>query len=233
MSDHSAEADLGQRHEAVEPGLRVLLAVAPLLVCQAIVALLEREAGIEVVAHTVHASEVMPLAERLLPDVVVLDQMMAGIDRTDVARAMASGGLRVVILSMHSNEANILRMLQSGASGYVVKHSPSRELVRAIREVAAGRHYLGYPLSERAVAAFARLAEGAPPDPYVTLTSREREVLQLVATGHTNAEIAGLLGISRRTVESYRANFMKKLGLRSQVAVAHYAVHRGLLPPEP
>jgi DNA-binding NarL/FixJ family response regulator len=233
MCGHPEDAaQPGQREEAAPPVLRILLAAGPLMVCEAIQVLLEREADFSVVAHTVDADEVVPLAERLLPDVLVLDLMIPGMDGIEVAQEVARRGVSVVIVSIHTREACVLTMLKSGALGYVVKHSPARELVRAIREVAAGRQYLGFPLSEWEVEAYARLAEGALPDPYTTLTSREREVFRLVATGHTNAEIAGRLGIGRRTVESYRANFMKKLGLRSPVAVAHFAVHQGLLPPE-
>jgi len=134
---------------------------------------------------------------------------------------------------MHANEAYVLEALRNGAAGYALKQADGGELVRAILEVAAGRRYLSPPLSERAVEAYARRAEGAPPDLYMTLTAREREVLHLVAQGHTSPGIARRLFISPRTVESHRASLMKKLKLRSQAEVIRYAIGRGIVPAEP
>ncbi|NIO68877.1 MAG: DNA-binding response regulator, partial [Anaerolineae bacterium] len=138
----------------------------------------------------------------------------------------------VVILSMHPNEAYVLEALRAGAAAYVLKESTSAELVRAVREAVAGRRYLSPPLCEHAIEAYIQKAESAALDPYETLTAREREVLHLVAEGHTNAEIAERLFISRRTVETHRANLMRKLGLRTQTDLISYALRRGILPME-
>jgi len=176
--------------------------------------------------------EAVRLAERVQPDVLVLDLMLPGLAGTDVARQVArrSPRTRTVILSMHSNEAYVLEALRAGASGYVVKEASFEELLRAIREAAAGRRYLSPPLSETALGEHARRASGPVPDPYETLTAREREVLQLTAEGLTGAAIARRLHISPRTVESHRANIIRKVGVKNQKELIRYAVQRGLAP---
>ena len=205
--------------------LRLLLTEDHVTVREGVRAPLEEEIDFEVVGQAGDGGEVLPLVERLLPDVVVLDLMLPGIGGLEVLRELTkrSLGARVVILSMYGNESYVLEALRSGAAAYVLKQSEPAELVRAIREVAAGRRYLGAPLSEQAVEAYARRAEGAPPGPYATLTTREREVLKLVAEGHTSPKIAQVLFISPRTVESHRAALMKKLGLKTQAEVVRYA----------
>jgi two-component system, NarL family, response regulator NreC len=215
--------------------LRLLLVEDHLMVREGVRALLDEEDDIEVVGQASNGSEVLPLVDRLRPDVVVLDLMLPGKGGLEVARdlTMHRPDVRVVILSMYDNEAYVLEALRNGASAYVLKQSEAAELVRAIREVAAGRRYLGAPLSEHAVEAYARRAEGAPADSYATLTAREREVLKLVAEGLTSPEIAVLLFISPRTVESHRAALMKKLGLRTQADAIRYALQRGIVSSNP
>jgi len=134
------------------------------------------------------------------------------------------------VLSMHSSEPHVLEALRNGAAGYAIKDATPAELLHAVQEVAAGRRYLSGPLSERAIAAYAEKAQASVLDPYDTLTSREREVLQLSAEGRTLPEIAARLGISPRTAETHRTNAMRKLALRTQADLIRYAVRRGLLP---
>jgi len=211
--------------------IRLLLVEDHVVVREGVKALLEEEGDFAVVGQTGDGCEALTLSERLRPDVVVLDLMLLGLGGLEVVRELNRRlpETHVVILSMYSNEGYVLEALRGGADAYVLKQSEAAELVRAIREAAAGRRYLGAPLSERAVEAYARRAEGAPPDPYATLTSREREVLKLVAEGYTSPRIAELLFISPRTVESHRASMMSKLGLRTQVEVVRYALRRGIV----
>ncbi len=134
---------------------------------------------------------------------------------------------------MYSDESYVLEALRNGAVSYVLKGSPTDCLLRAGREVAAGRHYLSPPLSECAIEAYLRQAQTAALDPYETLTTREREVLQLAAQGRITSDIAAQLLISPRIVETHRANLMRKLGLPTQMDLVHYARRRRLLPLEP
>jgi DNA-binding NarL/FixJ family response regulator len=138
----------------------------------------------------------------------------------------------VVILSMHDDESYVLEALGHGAAGYVLKASSATHLVEAVRQVSIGQRYLSPPLSQRAIEVYLEKARETPLDDYDTLTPREREVLHLVAEGHTSAEIADLLSISPRTVDTHRANLMRKLDLHSQASLIRYALRRGILPLE-
>ncbi len=194
--------------------------------------MLEAETDLRVVGEAGDGLAAIQQVERLQPDVLVLDLVMPALDGLEVTRRVRqrSPQTRVVILSMHANESYVLEALRAGVSAYVLKESTADELVRAVREAVVGRRYLSPPLSERAIAAYVEKAQEAPWDPYETLTHREREVLHLAAEGHTNAEIAERLVISPRTVETHRANLMRKLSLHSQADLIRYALQRGILP---
>ena len=210
---------LADDHHVVRQGLRTLL---------------ETEPDFQVVGETADGLEVMPLLERLQPDVLLLDLMMPGLNGLAITRQIQQYAIktRVLILSMHANEAYVLEALQHGAAGYVLKKSEANELVHAIREVVAGRSYLCAPFSELAIQAYKQKADVAAQDSYETLTAREREVLHLAAEGLSNADIAQRLVISSRTVEMHRANLMSKLNLRSQTDLVRYALWKGILPLE-
>jgi two-component system, NarL family, response regulator NreC len=212
--------------------ITLVLADDHLVVREGLRALLEAEPDFEVVGQTGNGSDVAALVGQVQPDVLVLDLMMPGAGGLDVIREVEdrTPKTRIVVLSMHANEAYVLEALTSGAAAYVLKQSEAGELVRALREVAAGRRYLSPPLSERALEAYLRQAESGVPDRQGALTPREREVLQLVAEGYTSAEIADRLFISPRTVETHRSNLMRKLGLRTPADVVRYAVRSGVLP---
>jgi DNA-binding NarL/FixJ family response regulator len=213
--------------------VQIVLAEDHLVVREALRVLLESEPDLEVVGQTHDGNHVVPLVESVRPDVVVLDLMLPGLGGLEVIRQLARSSCttRVVVLSMHDSEAYVIEALRSGALGYALKQAEAAELVRAIREVAAGRRYLSPPLSDRALEAYARSADRRS-DPYDTLTARERVVLRLVAQGHTSAVIGGELFISPRTVETHRANLMNKLGLRSQADVVRFAMREGILSPD-
>jgi DNA-binding NarL/FixJ family response regulator len=160
--------------------------------------------------------------------------MMPGLSGLEVIRLarQRSPDCKVVVLSMYSNEGYVLEALRNGAAGYVLKRSSADELVHAVREVVAGRSFLSRSLSQRAIEAYRERAQEAPPDPYDRLTNRERQILHLVAEGHSYAEIAERLVISPRTVESHCHSMMRKLGISSRAQVIRYALQRGLLPLE-
>ena len=207
---------LADDHRIVRQGLRALLA---------------GEADFEVVGEADDGREALELVKRLNPDVLVLDLMMPGLNGLEVARQLPrqSPGVRVVVLSMYDDEGFVLEALANGVSGYVLKDSNSSDLVHAVREVAAGRRYLSPPLSDRAIEAYQQRAKVGTMDKHETLTTREREVLQLSAEGHTNSEIAARLGISTRTAETHRSRVMHKLGLHTQSELIRYAIRRGII----
>jgi DNA-binding NarL/FixJ family response regulator len=207
---------LAEDHQIVRQGLRAILAAEP---------------GLRVVGEACDGPGALRAVERLRPDVLVLDLMLPGLGGLDVARELPrrSPRTRAVILSMHANEAYVAEAFRAGAAGYVLKEEGARELVKAVGEAAAGRRHLSGLISEEAVRAYeARAAEGVM-DPCDTLTLREREVLRLTAEGHSGAQVARRLFVSPRTVETHRANLMRKLGLRNQKELVRFAVQRGLL----
>jgi len=208
---------LADDHSVVRRGLR---------------ALLEAEPSFTVIGEAGDGLEAAELVERLQPDVLVLDLMMPSLNGLEVTRRIKrrSPHTRVVILSMYADEAYVVEALRAGAEAYVLKESTADELVQAIHEAAAGRRYLSSPLSQRAIQSYVEKAEAALLDPYETLTSREREVFQLAAEGHANAEIAARFSISSRTVETHRTHLMRKLGLRTQADLIRYALRKGILP---
>ncbi|MEE9217095.1 MAG: response regulator transcription factor [Anaerolineales bacterium] len=210
---------LADDHQVVRQGLR---------------ALLEAESDFRVIGEAGDGLETCQLVERLEPNVLVVDLMMPGLNGLEVARQVSkrSPQTRIVILSMHANEAYVLEALRNGATAYVLKESSANDLAKAVREVAAGRRFLSPPLSERAIDAYMHKVEPGVHDVYETLTAREREVFQLTAEGHSNKEIGALLSISPRTAETHRANLMRKLDLHTQTDLIRYALRRGILPME-
>jgi len=196
--------------------------------------LLEAEPDFSVIGETGDGLESVRLAEKLQPDLLILDLMMPGLSGLEALRIIRkrSPRTRVVVLSMHDNNAFVAEALKNGATGYVLKGSDEENLVRAVREAAAGRRFLSPPVTERAIDAYIEQARAAQLDPHETLTAREREVLQLAAEGKTGAEIAARLHISQRTVENHRASLMRKLGLKNQSELVRYAVRRGLISLE-
>jgi len=210
----------------------ILLADDHHIVRQGLKALLEGEPHFRLVGEAGDGIEAVRLAERLRPDVLITDVMMPGLNGLEVTRQVTKtlSKTRVVILSMYTDDAYVFEALRNGASGYVLKDSQASDLVKAVREVAAGRRYLSPPLSERSLEVYMRKMESAPDDPYELLTTREREVLQMVAEGHTSVEIANRLFISPRTAEGHRANLMRKLGLQNHTDLVLFALKRGILP---
>lgn len=208
---------LADDHQVVRKGLKALLA---------------SEADFEVVGEAGDGLETVKIVEQLLPDVLILDLMMAGINGLEVTRQLNKKcpDIAIVILSMHSNEAYVLESLRCGAKAFVLKESSPEELIGAIRAVAAGKRFLSAPLSEKAIEAYTQKTGDKPDDPYDHLTTREREILQLAVQGSSNAEIASRLYISPRTVETHRTNLMRKLDIHNNSQLIQFAIQHGLIP---
>jgi len=210
---------LADDHHVVRQGLR---------------ALLESEPDFSLVGEAGDGLEAVRLAERLKPNVLIVDLMMPGINGLEVTRQVVVHGLqtRVLVLSMHANDAYVLEALKNGATGYLLKNSAASDLVQAVRDVAAGHRHLSPSISERAIELLVQRTQSSTLDVYETLTTREREVLQLAAEGNSNTEIADRLFISSRTVETHRANLMRKLGLENHTELVLFAVRRGIIQTE-
>jgi two-component system response regulator NreC len=212
----------------------ILLADDHALVRQGLRALLGEEPEFNVIGEAGSGLEAIRLCSDLKPDVLVLDIMLDDVSGIEVARQVKEKcpHTAIVVLSMYGDKKHVLEALQAGARAYVVKKSVSWELVQAVREALVGHRYLGPSLADVVVNAYLENAESGPADPYDSLSNREREVVHLAAHGYTNAEIAERLCISRRTVETHRANAMRKLDLDNHTELLRYALQRGILPPD-
>src|ERR1051326_4425698 len=204
------------------------------MVRQGVRALLETEHDFAIIGECGDGLEAVKLVERLVPDVLVLDLMLPSLNGLDVVSHVREKPLptRVVILTMHANEAYVLEALRNGAYGYVLKDAPFDELVTAIREVHSGRKYVCRPLSEIRIKDYLTKSNERQLNRFETLTARQREVVQLVAEGKSSREIGQLLGISRRTVETHRSQAMKIFGIKKQTELVRFVLQHGLRPPE-
>lgn len=215
--------------------IRVLLADDHAVLRSGLRALMSLERDLEVVGEASNGREAVKLALDLMPDVIVMDISMPEMDGLAAARAVREGEFEghIVMLTMHSGEEYFAQTLQAGASGYVLKSSADRELMDAIRAAHRGEVFL-YPSAVRKVLSeYLRDASGEPKRrKHASLTNREREVLRLTAGGYTNQEIAELLVISPKTVDTYRQRIMEKLDLHHRSELVKYALRTGLLSVE-
>lgn len=208
--------------------IQVLLADDHPIVREGFKSLLERE-GLQVVGEASDGHEAVRLAQTLHPDVAVLDLSMPLLNGLQAAREIlhASPGTRTILLTMYTEDQYVLEAMRAGIRGYVVKRQAAGDLVQAIREVANGAIYLSPSVSQAVVHAYLGKTD-LPPDP---LSSRELQVLQLVAEGKTTKEIAQLLGISIKTAESHRTHIMEKLDIHETAGLVRYAIRRGVIQP--
>lgn len=208
--------------------IRVLLADDHTLVRAGVRRILEAERGLHVTGEVADGAAALEVLERTPADVLVLDLTMPGLDGFEVLRRAkaAHPDLKVLVLTMHASAEYVARAVQLGADGYLLKDSAVQDLVTAIAAVMQGRPYYSPPVQRE----LTELLRARPaPRPTDTLTDREREVLKLVATGLSTKEIASQLDISTRTVETHRANLMRKLGVRSVALLTQVAIREGML----
>ena len=196
---------------------------------QGLKALLAEEADLEVVAEAGQGREAVRLAIEAQPDLILMDVSMPQLNGIEAARQIRQlrPEVKIVVLSMYANEEYVLQMLQAGAAGYVLKQSDSAEVVAAIRAAMAGERFLSPAISPPRLQAYLRRAKARGEDDFDLLTPREREVLQLLAEGHSNQEIAQQLQISVKTVETHRSHLMQKLGAGHKTDLIKYALRKG------
>jgi DNA-binding NarL/FixJ family response regulator len=217
--------------------VRVLLADDHDLVRAGIRALLHNIAGVEVVAEAGEGYEALRLIAEHRPDVVLLDIAMPGLNGLETTARISKDfpGVRIIILSMHSGEEYVLQALRAGASGYVLKGARAPELELAVLAVARGETYLSPTASKHVVD---QIVQQTPPSPAESgdaerrLTPRQREILQLIATGHTTKEIANQLEISVKTVEMHRTQLMDRLDIHDVAGLVRYAIRSGMISSE-
>lgn len=207
---------LADDHEVVRAGLRALVDATP---------------GMAVVGEARDGDEACRRACELRPDVVVMDVSMPALGGAEATERVLREcpGVRVLALTMHEDRGHLTRMLHAGAAGYVLKRAAADELVRAIRVVASGGTYVDPVLAGSVLRGAARAAGAAPSPASASLSEREEEVLRRIAWGESNKEVAAGLGLSVKTVETYRARIAEKLGLRSRTDMVRYALRQGWL----
>ena len=211
--------------------LRILLADDHTIVRQGLRKLLEESPEWEVVAEAGDGREAVRQAEETKPDVAVLDIGMPLLNGIEAARQInrKCPNTRVLVLSMHADEAYVDQVLTAGAAGYLLKDSAGADLLHAVGVVATGKSFFSPAISKIMAENYGRQRESRGADRYELLSQREREIFQLIAEGKVNKEIAGLLGISPGTVETHRAHIMAKLDLHSAAEIVLYAVRRGVI----
>lgn len=212
--------------------IRVFLADDHLILREGIRSLLEKVPDIEMVGEAGEGGEAVAKVEQLVPDVVLMDITMPGLNGLEATQQIKqkNSQVKVLILTMHETDQYLSGMLQAGASGYVVKTTTTSELISAIRAVHQGDVYL-YPSIARMLVEdyLQKVKTGEEKTSYEGLTSREREILALIAEDKKNKEIADLLGISIRTVQAHRTNLMDKLGAHDRTELVKYAIRKGII----
>jgi len=213
--------------------MRVVLADDHTLVRAGLRALLDNVAEVEVVGETGDGREALSLIETHRPDVALLDITMPGLNGLEVATRAAtlSPRTRILVLSMHAAPEYVAQALRAGVAGYLLKDAAAAELEVAIRAVARGESYLTPAISKQVVEGFLRGAEPAP-DPLAGLTARQREILQLVAEGRSTKQIAAVLDVSVKTVETHRSQLMERLDIHDVAGLVRFAIRAGIVSSE-
>ena len=203
-------------HETVREGLKVII---------------NAQEDMAVVGVADNGRAAVERARELLPDVAVLDVSMPelnGLQATERIKQCCPQ-VRVLTLTRHTDDGYLQKLLKAGASGYVLKQSPSAVLLSAVRAVGAGQTFLDPAITEKVVGSYVNRSAGAGTSPQNEPSEREREVLRMIAWGHSNKEIAARLDLSVKTIEAHKANAMHKLGMRSRIDIVRYAILRGWL----
>ncbi len=212
--------------------IRVIVADDHTILREGVCSLLALQSDIEVVGEASDGAEALELLAEAAVDVVIMDMVMPRMNGLEATREIKRRwpGVKILILSMYDDDAYVQQVIEAGASGYVLKRVATEDLVQAIRTVHSGASFLYPPIAAKLIDDYRRLARGdARPDAGGVLTPREREVLRLIAEGNTNQDIADILGLSRKTVESHRGNIMRKLQLHDVTDLVKYAIRKGVV----
>jgi DNA-binding NarL/FixJ family response regulator len=211
--------------------IRILLADDHQIFRDGLRALIDREEGMEVVAEAENGRQAVRLAQSLGPGVIIMDVSMPDMNGIEATRKIASAvpEARLIALSMHSDRRYVLGMLEAGAAGYLLKDCAFAELAGAIRQVAGGNTYLSPRIADVVVKGYLNKGPRSSGEGHSLLTSREREVLQLIAEGLSTKEISSHICLSVKTVETHRRNIMEKLNIRSIAELTKYSIREGLV----
>ena len=210
--------------------IRIMIADDHEIVRNGLRSLIEKELDMEVIAEADNGRDAVRLAVELAPDVVIMDIAMPELNGIEAARQIISAlpRIKVIALSMHADKRYVMEMLKAGASGYILKDNAYEELARAIRTALKNHTYLSPQITETVIGDYVQFALTANGSAFSLLSAREREVLQLLAEGNSTAQIAECLGISVKTVETYRQHIIEKLDIRSIAELTKYAIREGL-----
>jgi len=211
-------------------GIKIILADDHKIIREGLKALLERNPSMEVVAEAKDGLTTVRLAKKLLPDIVIMDIGMPDMNGIDATSQIVSEtkGIKIIALSMHSDRRFVLQMLKAGASGYLLKDSAFEELELAIQTVMSGQPYLSPKITDVVIKEYIHNIPLSDATVFSALTTREREVLQLLAEGKTTRQIAAHLNISVKTIETHRQQVMEKLNMHSIAELTKYAIREGL-----
>jgi DNA-binding NarL/FixJ family response regulator len=212
--------------------LRILLADDHRLFRDGLRTLLENQAGMEVVGETSDGTQTIAAVSEKKPNIILMDISMPNLNGIDATRRIISENpsIKIIMLSMHSDQKFVIEALKSGAVGYLLKDCAIDELIAAIRSVVSGQIYLARDIKDAVIKDYLKLAVSSPESVFSTLSIREREVLQLLAKGLSTKETAAMLNISIKTVETHRKQIMDKLGIYSIAQLTKYAIREGLTP---
>lgn len=211
--------------------IRIVLADDHAIIRDGLAALLATDPAMTVVGSAANGRDAVQELLRLKPDVAILDISMPGMNGIEVARQIRERlpAVQILILSMHASAEHIVQALEAGVHGYLLKESAAQEVIQAVHAIHAGRRFLSSSVAEVVAES---LRSGKASNPLATLSAREREILQLVAEGHSSMQIGKILFLSSKTVDTYRSRLMQKLGLKDVCGIVRFALQHGLISLE-